>query len=123
MLPLRHRLPWRAPHRYGARGHLHDDASTAACRRGFDPRHSGMQRHQLSYDGKPDPAAACRRLDAAVEPDVRLPDAIAVIHRNSRAFVLDPESNALALRFRSCGGADRDRLTGGPVLRRVVEEV
>src|SRR5689334_21237802 len=94
---------------------LEEHARTAAwC--SFGANAAPVHRDELSHDREPDPAAARRRLGFAIEPDVRLPDALPLLVRNAGTLILDVDARAIADDLR----ADGDRLSRRSVLHGVV---
>jgi hypothetical protein len=77
-----------------------------------------MKLDQLAGHGETD-AAAGDGLRITLEPVVGLPDSLALLGGYASAFVDHLDEQAIRGRAR----ADRDRLPGGAVLHRVVEEI
>src|SRR6185312_7106719 len=80
-----------------------DDDARATARRAFRARASAVQSDELAHDRESDAAAAGRGLRFAIQPDVRLPDTLAIVVRNAGALILDPDAHALSDDLRADG--------------------
>src|SRR5947199_10141185 len=87
--------------------------------RAFDTHSTAMHGDQLAHHRETNAAAAGRGFGLARKPDVRLPNALPFVVRNTWPLVLDEHTCA----FTRDLGADRDRLAEWSVFDGIVEQV